>query len=101
MFVFKTKLCIAGFVLAILEKVGVIAPIFSNHVSTHAASAGTVSAGIQNFLICVEMFFAALALRYAFPYRVYMQDCATDSQGRSVTMQSISSSLKVRTMPII
>lgn len=34
------------------------------------ASAGTVSAGYQNFLISVEMFFAALALRYAFPYQV-------------------------------
>lgn len=83
-----------GFILAILEKAGVISPIFSNRLSLRAASAGTVSAGIQNFLICVEMFFAALALRYAFPYQVYMQDCTTDSQGRSVTMQSISSSLK-------
>ncbi|GIY09198.1 transmembrane protein 184B [Caerostris extrusa] len=84
-----------GFILAILEKAGVIVPIFANRLSIHhTASAGTVSAGIQNFLICIEMFFAALALRYAFPYRVYMQDCATDSQGRSVTMQSISSSLK-------
>lgn len=34
------------------------------------ASAGTVSAGYQNFLICIEMFFASLALRYAFPYQV-------------------------------
>ncbi|XP_055933008.1 transmembrane protein 184B-like [Argiope bruennichi] len=84
-----------GFVLAILEKAGVIVPIFATRASIHhTASAGTVSAGIQNFLICIEMFFAALALRYAFPYHVYMQDCTTDSQGRSVTMQSISSSLK-------
>ncbi|XP_054711230.1 LOW QUALITY PROTEIN: transmembrane protein 184B-like [Uloborus diversus] len=82
-----------GFVLAVLEKAGVIAPIFSSRVNA-GHSAGTVSAGIQNFLICVEMFFAALALRYAFPYRVYMQDCPTDARGRSVTMQSISSSLK-------
>lgn len=58
-------------------------------------SAGTVSAGYQNFLICIEMFFAAVALRYAFPHRVYAQGCVTDSRGRSVTMQSISSSLKV------
>ena len=34
------------------------------------ASTGTVSAGYQNFLICVEMFFASLALRYAFPFQV-------------------------------
>ena len=41
------------------------------------------------------MGFAAVALRYAFPVTVYAQNCTTDSRGRSVTMQSISSSLKV------
>lgn len=41
------------------------------------------------------MLFAAIALRYAFPYQVYAAGCVTDSRGRSVTMQSISSSLKV------
>ena len=61
------------------------------------------------------MLFAAIALRYAFPYqvdvikifprcvlfvsfpyfKVYAQSCMTDVHGRSVTMQSISSSLKV------
>lgn len=41
------------------------------------------------------MGFAAVALRYAFPVTVYAQNCATDSRGRTVTMQSISSSLKV------
>ena len=46
--------------------------------------------------VCVEMGFAAVALRYAFPVTVYAQNCATDSRGRSVTMQSISSSLKVQ-----
>ncbi|KAJ8978852.1 hypothetical protein NQ317_004463 [Molorchus minor] len=40
------------------------------------------------------MFCAAIALRYAFPYKIYAQGCVTDSRGRSVTMQSISSSLK-------
>lgn len=82
-----------GVGLAILEKAEVISPIIdSNGTPT---SAGTVSAGYQNFLICIEMFCAAIALRYAFPYRVYAQSCITDSRGRSVTMQSISSSLKV------
>ena len=37
--------------------------------------------------VCVEMGFAAVALRYAFPVTVYAQNCATDSRGRSVTMQ--------------
>ena len=84
---------VAGVGLAILEKANVISPIIDN--SGTRTSAGTVSAGYQNFLICIEMFCAAIALRYAFPYRVYAQGCVTDSRGRSVTMQSISSSLKV------
>ena len=53
----------------------------------------------QNFLICIEMLFAAIALRYAFPISVYMGEGCINADGfgggRSVTMQSISSSLKV------
>ncbi|XP_015437790.1 PREDICTED: transmembrane protein 184B isoform X1 [Dufourea novaeangliae] len=79
-----------GVLLAILEKANVISPISLGQ----STSAGTVSAGYQNFLICIEMLFAAIALRYAFPYQVYSAGCVTDSRGRSVTMQSISSSLK-------
>lgn len=79
--------------LAVLEKAKVIDPIIDSYGTP--TSAGTVSAGYQNFLICIEMLFAALALRAAFPYRVYAAGCITDASGRSVTMQSISSSLKV------
>jgi hypothetical protein len=81
-----------GVILAILERADLISPVFSRE--GERASAGTVSAGYQNFLISVEMFFAALALRYAFPYQIYATSCSTDANGRSVTMQSISSSLK-------
>lgn len=56
-----------GVGLAILEKAGAISPIVDSGVTT---STGTVSAGYQNFFICVEMLFAAIALRYAFPYQV-------------------------------
>lgn len=84
----------AGVLLAILEKANVISPVINS--LGQSTSAGTVSAGYQNFLICIEMLFAAIALRYAFPYQVYAVGCVTDSRGRSVTMQSISSSLKVR-----
>lgn len=51
-----------------MEKVGAISPTVDSYGAT--TSAGTVSAGYQNFLICVEMLFAAIALRYAFPYQV-------------------------------
>ncbi|XP_030019930.1 transmembrane protein 184B isoform X1 [Manduca sexta] len=79
-----------GVALAILEKAEVISPIVdSDGVPT---TAGTVSAGYQNFLICLEMLAAAVALRYAFPAAVYAH--AHRDPHRSVTMQSISSSLK-------
>jgi len=74
-----------GVMLAILEKFGVLKAY------TEDAAPGSAAAGYQNFLICVEMLFASIALRYAFPYEIYSYG---DSCGRSVTMQSISSSLK-------
>ncbi|XP_076030654.1 transmembrane endosomal protein isoform X3 [Oratosquilla oratoria] len=75
-----------GVLLAILEKAEVINAI-------PGINTGTVSAGYQNFIICVEMFFASVALRYAFPYQIY-GDFSVTGPGRTVTMQSISSSLK-------
>ncbi|VDL97793.1 unnamed protein product [Schistocephalus solidus] len=45
-------------------------------------NAGTVAAGIQNFIICLEMFFAAIALRYAFPYLLYAVGVHTGTCGR-------------------
>lgn len=87
-----------GVLLAILETMGIIAPIYGPD-GTPSTNAGTVSAGYQNFLVCIEMGFAAVALRYAFPVTVYAQNCATDSRGRTVTMQSISSSLKETVNP--
>lgn len=77
-----------GVLLAILEKAEVIK-------GNPNLNTGTVSAGYQNFIICVEMFFASVALRYAFPYQIY-GDFTVTGTGRTVTMQSISSSLKVR-----
>lgn len=78
----------AGVLLAILEKAEVIK-------GNPNLNTGTVSAGYQNFIICVEMFFASVALRYAFPYQIY-GDFTVTGTGRTVTMQSISSSLKVK-----
>ncbi|KAJ7984740.1 hypothetical protein DPEC_G00357900 [Dallia pectoralis] len=81
-----------GMLLAILEKCGAIPEINSPEVSV---GEGTVAAGYQNFIVCIEMFFASLALRHAFTYKVYM-DKRLDSlsQGRCAPMKSISSSLK-------
>ncbi|XP_055877563.1 transmembrane protein 184B-like isoform X1 [Biomphalaria glabrata] len=81
-----------GVVLAVLEKAKVIDPIFSKN-GTQAVGVGTVSAGWQNFFICMEMFMAAVALRFAFPHSVYSTG-PTSTHGRTVSLQSISSSLK-------
>ncbi|XP_010893858.4 transmembrane protein 184ba isoform X2 [Esox lucius] len=81
-----------GMLLAILEKCGAIPEINSPEVSV---GEGTVAAGYQNFIVCIEMFFASLALRHAFTYKVYMEKRLDSlSQGRCAPMKSISSSLK-------
>merc|ERR1719348_76848 len=82
-----------GVVLAIMEKANLISRLQSDD-KTVLTEAGTVSAGYQNFLICIEMFFAAIAMRYAFPISVYMSEGSHQSSGRSVNMQSISSTLR-------
>ncbi|XP_034395044.1 transmembrane protein 184B isoform X3 [Cyclopterus lumpus] len=79
-----------GVLLAILEKCGAIPQISS---AGFSVGEGTVAAGYQNFIVCIEMFFAAVALRHAFTYKVYM-DKRLDSYGRCAPMKSISSSLK-------
>lgn len=67
-----------GMLLAILEKCGAIPQISS---ADFSVGEGTVAAGYQNFIICIEMFFAAVALRHAFTYKVYM-DKRLDSYGK-------------------
>lgn len=47
----------------------------------------------QNFLITIEMFFAAILLLAAFPYKVYM-DQQANGQGRGIPMQKIAGHLK-------
>ena len=78
-----------GVALAVLEKSGVIEAFEGSS----NLSAGTVAAGWQNFFICIEMFFASIALKFAFPHTIYINSVQTSS-GRVVTMQSISSNLK-------
>lgn len=62
---------LAGMVLAILERCGVIPNAL--FIEGKEVGAGTVAAGWQNFIICIEMFFAAIALRYAFPCTIYQE----------------------------
>ena len=56
-----------GVILSILEKMSLLPQFYEEG---GRESAGTVSAGYQNFLICIEMFFGALLLRLAFPHHV-------------------------------
>jgi len=84
-----------GVILAILEVLTIVEAINSSNgtIETHS---GTVAAGFQNFLICVEMFLAAIAMKYAFPISAYREGCGSHESGggRSVNMQSISSTLR-------
>jgi hypothetical protein len=85
-----------GFILAVLEKMEFISSIKWEHGATETKSS-SVSAGYQNFIICIEMLFAAIALRYAFPISAYMDSgsgSGGEGFGRSLTMQSISNTLK-------
>jgi hypothetical protein len=77
-------------VLAILEQCHVINPIPS-------LTGESVSAGYQNFIICIEMLLAAIALWFAFPYKIYISGAATNpgtSISNGVSLQSISSNLR-------
>ncbi|EDO42641.1 predicted protein [Nematostella vectensis] len=76
-----------GVVLAVAEKAGLIRTY--NHIS-----AGTIAAGYQNFIVCIEMFFAAIALRYAFPYMTYLSQRKLNQQGQGIALKSISKNLK-------
>lgn len=78
-------------VLAILERCGVIPNAL--FIDGQQVGAGTVAAGWQNFIICIEMFFAAIALRYAFTCTVY-QEKKNEVPEDVPRMQSISSGLK-------
>ncbi|XP_027029686.1 transmembrane protein 184A isoform X2 [Tachysurus fulvidraco] len=80
-----------GMILAILERCGVIPKALL--IDGHEVGAGTVAAGWQNFITCIEMFFAAIALRYAFTYDVY-QEKKNQAPDNVAPMHSISSGLK-------
>ncbi|CAP27548.1 Protein CBG07576 [Caenorhabditis briggsae] len=84
-----------GFLIAILGATSAIDPIYDAD-GKEVIGRGTVAAGWQNFFICIEMFFAAIALRFAFNVSAYADahNASSANDGRPVTLQSISSSLK-------
>ncbi|XP_012878908.1 PREDICTED: transmembrane protein 184A isoform X2 [Dipodomys ordii] len=85
-----------GLLLAILERCGVIPEVQA--IDGTRVGAGTLAAGYQNFLICIEMVFASIALRYAFTCQVYSEK-KEHSPGPPAPMQSISSGLKETISP--
>ncbi|XP_020036947.1 transmembrane protein 184A isoform X2 [Castor canadensis] len=85
-----------GMLLAILERCGVIPEVQA--IDGTRVGAGTLAAGYQNFLICIEMLFASVALRYAFTCQVYAEK-KESAPGPPAPMQSISSGLKETVSP--
>ncbi|XP_068102867.1 transmembrane protein 184A isoform X2 [Hyperolius riggenbachi] len=85
-----------GMLLAILERAGAIPEV--QIIAGNTVGAGTVAAGYQNFIICIEMLFAAIALRYAFTCQVYREK-KENSTANVAPMQSISSGLKETMSP--
>ncbi|OCT61526.1 hypothetical protein XELAEV_18047553mg [Xenopus laevis] len=85
-----------GMLLAILERCGAIPEV--QNINNNMVGAGTVAAGCQNFIICIEMLFAAIALRYAFTCQVYREK-KENSTANLAPMQSISSGLKETMSP--
>lgn len=52
-----------GFTISLLVAAGII------H-DTRLYSADQLASGLQDFLVCIEMFLAAVAHKFAFPYQV-------------------------------
>ncbi|KFO20075.1 Transmembrane protein 184A [Fukomys damarensis] len=91
----ERELPFPGLLLAILERCGVIPEVQA--IGGTRVGAGTLAAGYQNFLICIEMPFASVALRYAFTCQVYAEK--KNSPVPPAPMQSISSGLKETISP--
>nr|XP_031327128.1 transmembrane protein 184A isoform X3 [Camelus dromedarius] len=85
-----------GMLLAILERCGVIPEV--QVIDGARVGAGTLAAGYQNFIICIEMLFASIALRYAFTCQVYSEK-KENFPAPTAPMQSISSGLKETMSP--
>ena len=67
------------------------------HWATSAFDA-TTSSAYQNFLITIEMFLAAILLRFAFPYKMYM-DLRKDKEGRGVPVKAMTTNFTTTLNP--
>nr|XP_017511820.1 transmembrane protein 184A isoform X1 [Manis javanica] len=85
-----------GMLMAILERCGVIPEV--QVIDGSKVGAGTLAAGYQNFIVCIEMLFASIALRYAFTCQVYSEK-KENSPAPTGPMHSISSGLKETMSP--
>jgi hypothetical protein len=75
--------------LAIAEELGIIHKVQGKNGDIQA---GVVAMGYQNFIITIEMFFGAILLCFAFPYKIYLR-MRLDEKGRGIPMQKISAKL--------
>jgi hypothetical protein len=62
-----------GVTISILVNTGVIANVFG---ITEKSDIKDISSSLQNFLICIEMFFAAIAHHYSFSHKAYIDMAA-------------------------
>ena len=62
-------ICSQGVIITILINTGLLSNIFG---TTSKNDPKDVSSSLQNFLICIEMFLAAIAHHYAFSYKAYV-----------------------------
>ena len=88
---FRNISIILGVALAIIEKSGMIT-------TYHNIAAGTISAGYQNLLICIEMFFAAVLLKFAFPHNIYRHQ-QYSYEGGSAALRTISRNFRQTVNP--
>lgn len=79
-----------GVALAILEATRTIDNVIDID-GDLVASPGAVAGGYQNFLICCEMFLAAIMLRFAFPHSIYAerQDSAVNPVNARDNLRSV------------
>eukprot|EP00112_Aurelia_sp_Birch-Aquarium-sp1_P020079 Seg509.3 transcript_id=Seg509.3/GoldUCD/mRNA.D3Y31 product="Transmembrane protein 184B" protein_id=Seg509.3/GoldUCD/D3Y31 len=81
-----------GVALAVLEKTGAIT-------TYQEIQSGTIAAGYQNFIICIEMLVASILLRFAFPASVYRHQRIMEGKGQGIALRSITKNFRQTVNP--